>query len=51
MFSEDMFGYSTIRSRPSGNNRGRSVEGERERSSDRGSCLLLALKRMFDLFT
>lgn len=36
MFSEDMFGYSTIRSRPSGNNRGRSVEGERDRSSDRG---------------
>lgn len=43
MFSEDMFGYSTIRSRPSGssgssNNRGRSLEGsaERDRSSDRG---------------
>ena len=35
MFSEDMFGYSTIRSRPSGN-RGRSMEGERDRSADRG---------------
>jgi E3 ubiquitin-protein ligase EDD1 len=49
MFSEDMFGYSTIRSRPSGNNRGRSVEGERERSSDRGSCLLLTIL-LFILF-
>ena len=38
MFSEDMFGYSTIRSRPSGN-RGRSMEGERDRSGDRGNII------------
>jgi len=51
MFSEDMFGYSTIRSRPSGSSRGRSgadagggssgggsggAGGERDRSSERG---------------
>lgn len=53
MFSEDMFGYSTIRSRPSGggggaggsggsagNNRGRSMEGaERDRNAERGKNL------------
>lgn len=39
MFSDDMFGYSTIRSRPSGN-RGRNMEGERDRTSDRGTVIL-----------
>ena len=53
MFSEDMFGYSTIRSRPSGssssNTRGRNMEGssERDRSSDRGKSPAILRPIMF----